>query len=1063
MIGGRLILRSMRRAAVSCACLAWGILTLPGHLPLSGQTPAKPLTLQISTETGPLGGWAQIKVFAAAPALVSSGRISLDLDPAVFGNIAQVAVFSSTGDASGFASVAGQHVDATFSSPSGGAGQLPELPILVVTVPVSATAAAGAKTQITVDPSGATWTDPLQNPYTVTVTPAQFTVGGSLSVDSITPGSGLFAAGTVLQIRGTGFDGKTVVSADGVSISAPKLVSAQQINVTLEGATELTGKHFHFVPASGTAIDYYAAPISAPSAPPTPFQACCGDNLPAVQPLMAPATFTTTGTGNTLVERTLTTIGYALLNQNAAPVTVTFQGVDPGNAMLLALETLAVPANTLYFLSVNDLIDSLGLEGALWINASAPLQGLEYDYTFEFQFPPSVSTVPLGPPPAWLAQVQIPVTPSAVSWSWQQGTALPATATVSLSGNFPFQVSVPASARGWLKVTPLSGTGPATLTLAASPSSMLPANYSTTITVTPVLPASLAGMTVEPSTIPVSLTVSSVPLLSWNGVNTFELPVGGGASSQPLTITTNGNAVPFTVSVSTTSGGNWLSVSPDSQTTPATLAITANPGQLPVGNYSGSLTLTSAGNKISILELLEVYSPPATLPIRAIPASVSFELESGTSTKFDQMVTFQPLPLYISTPAVASTSGTWLTVTVLAADANPVLDFTASAVGLAPGTYQATVIVNSTNGGKSVQIPVTLTVLPVPTAQTQLTATPASLSLTAPAGQSANQLFSVSSGTTPVYFTVSASGPLQAATAHSSFCNPDGSCVTPATVNVTTGSFGLGLGTFSGSVEITWDTGSTTVPVSFTVTSAVSAPPAATPVIGAVLNGASLAPAALAPGEIATVLGSAVGPYPTALEIGKDGKLATTLNGAQLLINGVAAPLLYGATGQLNAIVPYEVGTNGNVTVQVVTGSQPSASWQVPLAPSVPAIFTISGTGVGQGAVLNQDSSINSASKPAARGSVIQIFATGEGGTTPAGVTGSITGAEVQKSNLPVTVSIGGMDAPVQYAGSAPDAVSGLLQVNALVPAGVAPGSSVSIVLKIGGAESPAGVTIAVD
>src|SRR5579862_2172882 len=99
MIRSGLILRGMGRAAVSTACLAWGILTLPGHLPLWGQTPAKPLTLQISTESGPPGGWAQIKVFAAAPALVSNGRISMDLDPTVFGDIAQVAVFSSTGDA----------------------------------------------------------------------------------------------------------------------------------------------------------------------------------------------------------------------------------------------------------------------------------------------------------------------------------------------------------------------------------------------------------------------------------------------------------------------------------------------------------------------------------------------------------------------------------------------------------------------------------------------------------------------------------------------------------------------------------------------------------------------------------------------------------------------------------------------------------------------------------------------------------------------------------------------------------------------------------------------------
>jgi uncharacterized protein (TIGR03437 family) len=63
---------------------------------------------------------------------------------------------------------------------------------------------------------------------------------------------------------------------------------------------------------------------------------------------------------------------------------------------------------------------------------------------------------------------------------------------------------------------------------------------------------------------------------------------------------------------------------------------------------------------------------------------------------------------------------------------------------------------------------------------------------------------------------------------------------------------------------------------------------------------------------------------------------------------------------------------------------------------------------------------------------------------------------------LPVTVTIGGIDAPVSYSGSAPGEIAGLNQINATIPPGVTPGPDVPIVLKVGGAQSPPGVTIAV-
>src|SRR5262250_2718492 len=69
-----------RSSGGSCRALAHLVL-------LAGALNAQSLTLQISNETVPAGVWAQIKIWAAAPQPVASGRILMALDSAVFGPI----------------------------------------------------------------------------------------------------------------------------------------------------------------------------------------------------------------------------------------------------------------------------------------------------------------------------------------------------------------------------------------------------------------------------------------------------------------------------------------------------------------------------------------------------------------------------------------------------------------------------------------------------------------------------------------------------------------------------------------------------------------------------------------------------------------------------------------------------------------------------------------------------------------------------------------------------------------------------------------------------------------
>ena len=148
--------------------------------------------------------------------------------------------------------------------------------------------------------------------------------------------------------------------------------------------------------------------------------------------------------------------------------------------------------------------------------------------------------------------------------------------------------------------------------------------------------------------------------------------------------------------------------------------------------------------------------------------------------------------------------------------------------------------------------------------------------------------------------------------------------------------------------------------------------------------------------------------------------------------------------------------------MQVLSQGQQNVELIVPVEAADPGIFTQDASGVGPGAILNQDSTVNTPFNPAARGSTVVLFATGSGLTTPSSIEGQVSTEPLPKSVLPVFVQIGGFDAEVLYAGAAPGLLAGILQVDCLVPANVASGYSVPVVLTVGAAISQAGVTVAI-
>ncbi len=239
-----------------------------------------------------------------------------------------------------------------------------------------------------------------------------------------------------------------------------------------------------------------------------------------------------------------------------------------------------------------------------------------------------------------------------------------------------------------------------------------------------------------------------------------------------------------------------------------------------------------------------------------------------------------------------------------------------------------------------------------------------------------------------------------------------------------------------------------------------------------VVNAASFLGGGVAPGEIVTIFGSAIGPVLlTPMRLTEEGLMPTTLADTRILFNGVPAALLYVSEIQSSAIVPYGVIASPSVRVSVEYKGVSSDNITLPVLPARSGLFSIDGSGRGQGAILNEDGTLNSPENPATRGSVVVLYATGEGLTNPPGVDGKPIGdippgpaqkVEVGMPAIPDNECQDcGVSGEILNAGAVSGSVPGLLQLNVRVPKNATPGSAVPVHLAIGPVWAPALVTVA--
>jgi uncharacterized protein (TIGR03437 family) len=233
--------------------------------------------------------------------------------------------------------------------------------------------------------------------------------------------------------------------------------------------------------------------------------------------------------------------------------------------------------------------------------------------------------------------------------------------------------------------------------------------------------------------------------------------------------------------------------------------------------------------------------------------------------------------------------------------------------------------------------------------------------------------------------------------------------------------------------------------------------------VGAVTSGASNLSGPVAPGEVIVIWGSGLGPTPLVqYQADANGLVPGSLGGTSVFVNGVLAPVVYTSANQVAVVVPF--GINGSLSqLYVQSQNVTSAPFNLSVASQIPGIFTLNGSGTGQAAAIdNKDGSINGAAHPAKVGDYVQLYITGAGQTNPAGTDGLINVGAGPVPVGAVTVTIGGQTATVNFAGGAPGAVAGVIQVNAQIPSGITVGGAVPVVVQVGTSNSQPGVTLAI-
>jgi uncharacterized protein (TIGR03437 family) len=901
------------------------------------------------------------------------------------------------------------------------------------------------------------------NPTALPATPGPFS--GAVAINA--PGTNgitlpilVTLAGTpAIQVSPSQLSFAWEIGTNAPAVQSIAITSSTGVNVpfTASAKTSSCGNWLVVSPESGATPSSITAQVNTSGL--TTAQACAGEidisasgaSNPSV---VVPVTLLVSTTPLLLVPSTGPTFTYQI-GTSTQPAVQNVQITSSGTPLTFTVASAPTTAGGPNFLTVAPITGTTPQSLALTVNpfVLSSLGPGSYSETITL-----TSTGAGNSPQSFVATLTVSSNPlltasvGSLTFNYELGQTAPTNQTIAVSSTaspLGFQVAVDTTnCSGFLTATANNGsTGLTYLDQNQVVASVNISGLTTPKVCNGSITLSVPNSTTPALSIPVTLNISSKALLNVS-TNYIDITLLSGASltTQTVSLTsTDSTVLAFTATAATNPVGlTWLSVAPNTGVTPSNLQINITPANLGVGAYEGTVTVTSPGLPSQVIH---VHFIVASANVSATPSSVTLTQPVGGAA-VSQAVQINGVPAGTTIGTLVTTFlGTgWLQATA----SGDVVTVTATGTSLAQNTYSGVVTVIVPGAGNSpLYIPVTLTV----GAADALVLSANTVNFTSQIGSTALQgpmtvQVTATSANVPITATFTPSTGGNFVTVSPATGN------TPVTLSIalnTSVLATLGAGTYTGNVVVASTSipgGSQTIKVNLTV-----AGPSG-PAVAAIVNAASFLPGAVSPGELVSIFGTNLGPTPGINFTPDNGHVDTTLGDTTVTFNNVLAPMIYAGPLQINAIVPYEVGSvplGTSINVVVTHGGVISAAFMVVTTGTEPGIFSVLQTGNGQGAILNANESPNNANNPAPKGSTVSIYATGEGALAPPVATGSMSGPSLP---LPapiakVSVTIGGQPATISYAGEAPGEVSGVIQVNAVIPNSISSGNQL-VVLTIG-------------
>jgi uncharacterized protein (TIGR03437 family) len=698
-------------------------------------------------------------------------------------------------------------------------------------------------------------------------------------------------------------------------------------------------------------------------------------------------------------------------------------------------------------------------------------------------------TAPLAAQPKQTVSVELTVTaapkpqlalePGSLTFEAQAGGDNPAAQTLRISNVGTGTLAWTAEwhslqAVQWLSVSPASGSAsagsPASVQLKVTAGALAAGVYSGSIRVE-------SSATGDAVIVPVTLLISRVTqtiLVSQSGLLFTGVQGADSAPSQSFGILNTGQGVMnWTVRSETLSGGSWLRVSPSSGRSDASslevplVEVSVSVAGLRAGQYSGLIRVeaTGANNSPQYVSVDLTVLPPGSNPgVLVRPTGLIFAARAGTSSPGSQTVrlaTAAPGSVGTVGGLLTYDGGNWLQAlptNLVLSPADPRNIVIQPGLGsLAAGIYRAALTLLFNDNSPCQSVNVLFLVVGAGARAASWSAGSETDGACAPGRLHAvhrtlgNSFSAPVSWPSPIEVQVmdDCGTAVANATVVASFTNGDPPLALTSLRNGTYMGTWRPVNTATQAVVTVRASLPPLTPVEIQARGAVGAN-AAAPALnsGGIVNGASFAPAApLAPGSIISVFGANL----AATSAGAASlPLPKTLAGASLQVGGLDVPLFYSSGGQVNAQLPFELALNARPQLIVKGASFVTVPETITVAAARPGIFTTTQDGKGQGVIMDVANRLVDSANPAKAGDVVVVYCTGLGATNPAVRSGEAAPAPpspLAKVVMPVTVTIGGQPATVQFAGLTPG-FAGLYQVNVQIPAGVTPATSVPLVIS---------------